>query len=226
MAIWEELTMKLNYVTYSLYSLAGLEMIIGLILRMYLLVIVCASFTLIATLFRAASFIRFKKKIQKKMDWKDVRTLLYDLLTEKKILESDIKTATLPKEVPLIDSLKDVKDATLLESQDLIIKIRNIGLDGILCLIFLMQQEPAITSVRVLNRILKIPIATLYRNLQKIQENELVTCHYVTDQPEKAFYRITDEGISLIIQLYEILGGDISLPGSDSIRGSVATETT
>ncbi len=218
--------MKFDNITYILYSLVGIELIIGLILKMYILVLVCLVFAFIAGSFRALSLIKFKKKIQRKMDWKDVRTLLYDLLTEKKILITETAKETTPKDVPLIDNLEDVKDATLLEYQDLILDVRNIGLDGILCLIFLMQQEPSITSVRVIKRVLKIPIVSLYRNLRKIQENGLVTIHYVTNQPEKAFYRITDEGISTILQLYEILGGDIALPTRSKIDKSVASEST
>ena len=168
---------------------------------------------------------KLKGRIPRKMDWKDVGSLLSELLREKNILATDTKTVPLLSDASIIDNLEDVKDATLLEHQELILEIRKIGLDGVLCLIFLMQQEPSITSVRVINRILRIPMVSLYRNLQKIQEIGLVTIQYVTDQPDKAFYKITDEGISLIMQLYEILESDADLPTRGKIHESTALET-
>ncbi len=78
-----------------------------------------------------------------------------------------------------------------------------------------MQQEPALTAVKIIHKILQIPVASTYRIMQKNLDKELVTLHHLTNKPGKAYYRITDEGTSLIIQLYELLGGEIILPFSN-----------
>ncbi|MHA1223329.1 MAG: hypothetical protein ACTSP3_08750 [Candidatus Heimdallarchaeaceae archaeon] len=214
---------KQEYIFYFLYLLSGAEIIIGLIFKAYFLTIICLSFTITALLFRAATLFRFEEKPQKKMDWEEIRTILSNLLIEKNILvEKDNKTVVSTKETTLIDTLEDIKDPTLLENQELIIKIRELGVDGLLCLILLLQQEPAITSVRVIHKILKIPKASLYRYVSKLQQQNLISPRYIAEQPEKAFYKITDKGTSVIIQLYEILKTEIDVLSVNNIRGIVA----
>lgn len=208
--------MKLEYVFYSLYSLIAIEMIIGLILRRYILLISCLILLLFAVLMRISRLIEFKMPIKKSMNWTDVRTLLYETLVEQKILidgKKAIKSGAVGK---IVDSIQHVEDNYFKENKAFISELRDIGIDGILCLFFLMQQEPALTAVKIIHKILQIPVASTYRIMQKNLDKELVTLHYLTNKPGKAYYRITDEGTSLIIQLYELLGGEIMLPFSNS----------
>ncbi len=150
------------------------------------------------------------------MNWTDVRTLLYETLVEQKILINGKKAIKGGAGGKIVDSIQHVEDNYFKENKAFISELRDIGIDGILCLFFLMQQEPALTAVKIIHKILQIPVASTYRIMQKNLDKELVTLHYLTNKPGKAYYRITDEGTSLIIQLYELLGGKIILPFSNS----------
>lgn len=208
--------MKLEYIFYSLYSLIAIEMIIGLILRRHLLPISCLILVLFAVSMRILRLMEFKTRKKKSMNWTDVRTLLYETLVEQKILINGKKAIKGGAGGKIVDSIQHVEDNYFKENKAFISELRDIGIDGILCLFFLMQQEPALTAVKIIHKILQIPVASTYRIMQKNLEKELVTLHHLTNKPGKAYYRITDEGTSLIIQLYELLGGEIILPFSNS----------
>ena len=157
-------------------------------------------------------------------DWKTFRKQLTQILTESKILldtavelKSDGVSTTIITE-------EHVNDYFFKENKVLIETIREIGIDGLLCLIFLIQQQPAIASVKAIQKSLKLPIASVYRHLKKLSINELVVTYFYPDKPNKALYRITDEGSSLIINLHELLGGSM-IPTFEEKRTKTEAET-
>ncbi|MCE7738843.1 MAG: hypothetical protein KAU62_15190 [Candidatus Heimdallarchaeota archaeon] len=160
---------------------------------------------------------KFKKEEpeQHSTDWRELRKQLTLILSKSKIL-LDTAVELRSEEVSNIILSEDQVNGNFFEeNEELIRTIRNIGINGLLCLLFLIQQQPAIAAVKAIQRSLKIPLATAYRQLQKLSEMKLANTYYEPDKPSKALYKITDEGSSLIIQLYELIG-DTLLPFHDT----------
>jgi len=159
-------------------------------------------------------------------DWKELRNQLTLILTKSKILLGNAKEIKSDEISTIILSEKEVNGNFFEENEELIKTIRKINIDGLLCLLFLIQQQPAIASVRAIQKSLKIPLTSIYRHLQKMSEYELVHIYYEPDKPSKALYKITDEGSSLIIQLFDLIGGTM-LPQYEltSLESKVKMET-
>lgn len=201
----------LNFLSiYSPYP-AAISVIIILILNVDEMINFFAICLLVASIILRIVIVILKKRVRdqpeiKTTDWNELRKQLTLILSESKILLDSAVELRSEEVSNIILSEKQVNGNFFEENEELIKSIRNIGINGLLCLLFLVQQQPAIAAVRAIHRTLKIPLATAYRHLQKLSELKLVSSYYEPDKPSKALYRITDEGSSLIIQLYEIIG--------------------
>ncbi|OLS32230.1 MAG: hypothetical protein HeimAB125_10940 [Candidatus Heimdallarchaeota archaeon AB_125] len=159
-------------------------------------------------------------------NWKELRKQLTLVLTQNKIILENAKELRSSNGTTVILSEEQVNGKFFEENEEMIKIIRKITIDGLLCLLFLVQQQPAIASVRAIQKSLKIPLTSVYRHLQKMMEYRLVELYYEPDKPSKALYTTTDEGSSLIIQLFDLIGG-IMLPkySLESIESKVEMET-
>jgi len=207
----KEIQFKKIYYIYLLYLLASISVIICIIITfedMYFFLLIFLG----VALFLRITNIVLKRIIgdepeKKSTDWKVLRQQLTQILAESKILLDSAVELKGDEVSAVILSEKQVNGNFFEENEKLIESIRKTGIDGLLILLFLLQQQPAISSVRAIQKSLKLPLASAYRHLQKMSEFELVTTYYTPDKPSKALYKITDEGSSLIIKLYELIGG-------------------
>jgi len=168
---------------------------------------------------------RAKDQPEKKItDWKELRNQLTQVLSESKILLDTAIELKSEEISTVILSEKQVNGNFFEENEELIKTTRIIGIDGLLCLMFLIQQQPAIASVRAIQKSLKIPLASAYRHLQRLSDNLLVTTYYLAEKPSKVLYKITDDGSSVIIRLYELIGGSL-LPIYEDSRTKIEAET-
>ena len=167
---------------------------------------------------------RAKDQPEKKItDWKELRNQLTQVLSESKILLDTAIELKSEEISTVILSEKQVNGNFFEENEELIKTTRIIGIDGLLCLMFLIQQQPAIASVRAIQKSLKIPLASAYRHLQRLSDNLLVTTYYLAEKPSKVLYKITDDGSSVIIRLYELIGGSL-LPIYEDSRTKIEAE--
>lgn len=206
---------------YLLYLLAIISIIVCIVLTfedMYFSLLIVFG---VAIVFRVINIVLKRRRgdeTEKKFtDWKILRQQLTQILSESKILLNTAVELKSDEASVIILSEKQVNGNFFEENKELIESIRKIGIDGLLCLMFLIQQQPAIASVRAIQKSLKIPLTSVYRQLQKLTELELVITYYTPEKPSKALYKITDEGSSIIIQLYELLGGSL-IPVFESPR--------
>ncbi len=225
---FREIQIKRIYLLYILYSLACISVITQIILKAYEL----ASFLGIA-LFGALIIRKVTLLLRKKMgdesekkttDWNALRRQLTQILSESRILLDTAVELRSDEASKVIFSGNQVNGDFFEENEELIKDTRKIGIDGLLCLIFLIQQQPSVVSVKAMQKSLKIPIASAYRQLQKLSEYKLVITYYHPDKPSKALYKITDDGSSLVIRLYELIGGSM-IPALDEKRNQIEAET-
>ena len=215
-------------ILYILYLLA-VAVIISMLIIEALLYTLIAGVLLTAAIILRVTVVILDRKLKKHPEkiptnWKELRRQLTQILTESKIL---LDTAVELKngEISTILLSEEQVDGNFFEdNKELIETIRKIGIEGLLCLMFLLQQQPAIASVRAMQRSLSIPLASAYRHLQKLSEYQLVITYYLTEKPSKVLYKIKDEGSSLIIKLYELIGGSI-IPIHEKKRTRVQIET-
>lgn len=168
------------------------------------------------------------KSQKKPVDWQYVRETLYTILLENDILIAESKAKKTNKTVDrVIHSIDETMQSFLQDNPRFVEMLRKIGIDGLLCLMFLLEQLPALTTAKVMQKILNIPVATLYRQLQKLTDEELIEIQYITNKPNTTYYRITEQGTSIVIQLYEFLGGTILAPINtlEEKRSEIETET-
>lgn len=173
-----------------------------------------SALALLVSIILRVSIISLKKHATKQSidiisDWEELRKQLTLVLSKSKILLDTAIELKSDEASNIILSEEQINGNFFEENEELIKTIRKIGIDGILCLLFLLQQEPAVVSVRALQKSLKIPVASIYRHMKKITEINLVITYYNPEKPIKSLYKITDEGSSLLIQLYELLGGSM-----------------
>jgi len=214
---------KYEFVIAILYILALIAILVPLFWPDFVYSVVTFVSAPILTVALILRFVDFSLKRREKLNletrtinWKKLRGELTNILSESKILLDaavELKNGDVSS---VIFSEEYVKDTFFEENMDFIETIREIGINGILCLLFLLQQQPAIVSVRAIHRSLQLPLATTYRCLQKMSDVKLITLHYLTEKPGKALYRITDEGSSTIIKLYELIGGSMLPPYEES----------
>ncbi|MHA1779072.1 MAG: PadR family transcriptional regulator [Candidatus Heimdallarchaeaceae archaeon] len=153
-----------------------------------------------------------KEERIKTKDWQIIRETLSEILLRKEIVVAKQELQLGEKKENKTLDVSETMQNFLKENPDFIEKLRVIGVDGLLCLIFLLEHLPALVSARTIQHVLRIPIATLYRQLQKLTEEQLIETQYLASGPGKTYYRITEKGTSIVIDLYEFLGGTIMLP--------------
>ena len=209
----KEIQIRSIYFLYSLYLIACISVIVQIIVEAFLFAFVTGLMLIVAILTRITIIIldkRTKKHPEKKStNWRELRKQLSQILLESKILLDTAVELKNEEISTVIFSEEQVNGNFFEENEDLIRTIREIGIEGLLCLMFLIQQQPAIASVRAIQRSLQIPLASAYRHLQKLSVYQLVITYYLTEKPSKVLYKITDEGSSLIIKLYELIGGSM-----------------
>lgn len=224
----KELQFKKILNIYLLYLLAIISIIVCIVLELevtYFSLLIVFGFALILRVINIVFKRRRGDETKKKFtDWNILRQQLTQILTESKILLDTAVELKSDEVSVIILSEKQVNGNFFEENEELIESIRNIGIDGLLCILFLVQQQPAIASVRAIQKSLKIPLTSAYRHLQKLTELKLVITYYTPEKPSKVLYKITDEGSSLIIQLYELLGGSL-MPGFESLSTEIKTIT-
>ena len=215
------------YVNYTPYLFTSITVIVLIVLKLYLMVLVTGVLFFAALILRIVITIlnkRLKDQPEKKStNWKELRKQLTQVLSDSKILLDTAVELKTSETSTIIFSEEQVNGNFFEENEELIKATREIGIDGLLCLMFLIQQQPAIASVRAIQKSLKIPLASAYRHLQKMSEFKLVVTYFVTEKPGKVLYRITDEGSSLIIKLYELIGGSM-LPAYEEKRTEFKVE--
>ncbi len=223
----KEIQIKKSYFIYFLYLLASSTVITMIVLKfeeMYFSLLIVLGLALVL---RTTIIVLNKRMgdehVKISTDWKVLRQQLTQILSESKILIDTAVELKSDEVSSIIFSEEQVNGNFFEENEELIKTTRKIGIDGLLCLIFLMQQQPAIASVRAIQKSLKIPLASAYRHLQKLSEFKLIKTYYTPEKPSKALYKITDEGSSLIIQLYELLGGSL-IPRFEDMSTRVEVE--
>ncbi len=207
---------KYKHVMITSYLLAIVAVIVPLFWGYYIASLISALFLGVALILRFVDFmLQRKEKLDpetRHVNWKELRLQLTSILSESKILLDTAVELKNGEISSVIFSEEHVNDTFFGENMDFIESIREIGINSILCLLFLLQQQPAIASVRAIHKTLQMPLATTYRCLQKMSEIELITAHYLVEKPGKALYKIAEEGSSMIIKLYELLGGSMLPP--------------
>ncbi|MHA1419713.1 MAG: hypothetical protein ACTSPO_12405 [Candidatus Heimdallarchaeaceae archaeon] len=148
--------MKYEFILIVLYLLALIAVIIPLFWGFYIVSFISALILCVALILR---FVDFMLKRREKHDpetrhvnWKELRVQLTSILSESKIL---IDTAVELKNGEIssvIFSEEQISDTFFEENIDFIERIREIGINGLLCLLFLLQQQPAIASVRAIHK--------------------------------------------------------------------------
>ncbi len=223
-----EIKLRRIYVYYFLYLFAVISIIIQLVYgyeNVYPLTLMILVLAVILRIINIYLKRRMKDEPEKgTTDWKIFRKQLTQILTESKILLDSAVELRSDEVSSVIISEDQVNGLFFKENEKMIETIRKIGVDGLLCLIFLIQQQPAIASVKAIQKSLKMPIASAYRHLKKLSDYNLVVTYFYPDKPNKALYKITDEGSSLIIDLYELLGGSM-IPSLEEKRSQIEAET-
>ncbi len=213
-----------QHLIYLLYQIACVSIIIQFALGTVEFALISGLILIAAVLIRITLVVLKKKNIirteKESIDWKALRQQLTQILSESKILLDTAVELKRDETSTIIHTEQQVNGSFFKENEELIQETREIGIDGLLSLMFLIQQQPAVASVRAIQKSLKIPLASVYRHLQKLTNKQLVITYYVTDKPSKALYKITDEGSSLIIKLYELIGGSL-LPIHEDIKTNV-----
>ena len=223
-----EIKLRRIYVYYFFYLFAVFSIIIQLVYRyenVYPLTLIILGFAVIlriVNIFLNRRMVDEPEKVT--TDWKSFRKQLTQILTESKILLDSAIELRSDEVSSVIISEEQINGLFFKENEKMIETIRKIGADGLLCLIFLIQQQPAIASVKAIQKSLKLPIASAYRHLKKLSTLELVVTYFYPDKPNKALYKITDEGSSLIINLYELLGGSM-IPSIEGRKTKIEAET-
>lgn len=197
---------------YTLYLLAIIAIAICILEDLEITCLILIITLLVALILRITNIVlrrKIQKPDQKVTDWKVLRKQLTQILSESRILLDSAVELKSDETSTIIMSEEQVNGNFFEENEKLIETIRKINIDGLLCLLFLIQQQPAVASVRAIQKSLKIPLTSAYRHLQKLTELKLVVTYYTPERPSKTLYKITDEGSSLVVQLYEILGGSL-----------------
>ena len=116
-------------------------------------------------------------------------------------------SAGVKSDIQVIDDVTQLTASTSALNADYIKELRTMGIDGLLIALFLLQEYPSFCSVKVIQKTLNIPLSTVYRVVQKLEENDIIANQYILGSPNKAYYRITQEGESVVLELYQLLGG-------------------
>ncbi|MHA2033536.1 MAG: PadR family transcriptional regulator [Candidatus Kariarchaeaceae archaeon] len=195
--------------TQLLYLFLALEVLISFWLKFYLI-----SFGLIIMGLIALVFGLITNRISTPIlhQWLGIRSILQRLLVNQNILPpyEDEDLYPLP---PLLSAEIDVIQSVIsIPKPEFVKEIRSIGVDGLLIAIFLLSQNPTFFSIKTIQEQLGIPISTVYRTLKKLEEKEYVETRYTFDEPSRSYYSITVEGESLVLQVYELIGGSYLPP--------------
>jgi hypothetical protein len=184
----------------------------------YFLVLLMTITGLLAFIIR---IYRVKLVAEQDQIWPGVRTILHEVLVKNKILtqsEENIYKVSSPR---IANEIKEISPVTNFFDQKEIEKLRIVGIDGILICVYLLNQSSLATSIRTIHKTLQIPLSTVYRTIQRLEEKEMVISHYTTESPGKKYYKIAPEGESSILLLYELLGEtEIPIFNRTKIKGS------
>ncbi|MFW9992953.1 MAG: hypothetical protein ACFFD4_13000 [Candidatus Odinarchaeota archaeon] len=220
-----------NRVIYLLYLIILLELLVSVFMRtrvMTLSIILLAIIALTVHGYRHLLTRREQFPTQsprKEYDWMKAKNFLENVLVSSNILPvsslADGKNGLLQ----FIDDFEQVNENLSTLKPESVRVLRSIGIYGLLISLFLLQQENAFCSVKVIQKGLNIPLSTVYRTMQRLEEQDQIISHYVLDSPNKAYYRLTPEGESLILELYELLGGDEFVFARNGFRRSQPVST-
>lgn len=139
--------------------------------------------------------------------WVRFRYFLYRVLEDQDIFQPVEAEEGFEADSALIEQIEETTQIIIPPSPSFIEELREIGINGILLLTFIMKQSPKLTPVKVLEKELKIPLVTVYRILKRMTGTNLVSLNYAIDAPTKSYYSILPEGESILVKLFEMLGG-------------------
>ena len=113
------------------------------------------------------------------------------------------------------DDLQDLDSELVKEFQELSLvpfielryveEVREIGVDGLLILIYLMYRSPEYSDVKTLETDLYIPRVTVYRSLNRLVDLQLIETKQSVSRPNVSFYTNTETGESIVLDLYQLI---------------------
>ena len=196
--------------TLVLYFVLSIELALLIWRQLYVIEITIFLFAILALIIRLTTYLIRPKFTQ----WTKVFVFLTQLLSSQEFLpaveiESEPRKSHIPQELEseIIYEMGEITPLLKTADQEFVSELREIGVDGLVILIYLMKQAPRICSTKVIEKELKIPIATIYRTLSKMEKNVLITTTYSFDRPNTALYAILPDGESIIINLFDLMGG-------------------
>lgn len=203
-----------------LYIVLALEIIITLISNDFsyfkytqlVILIIALLFALSIKIYQKILFPKFTKVDQ---TWHGIRYVLYETLVKNGILLDVEKHPKydISSHLQLQKDIDELSQVIVTPDQEFIDELREIGIDGILICLFLLQSSPVYASIKAIKKALNIPLSTMYRVVNKLKKHKAVEIHYTVDSPGENFYSLTPEGESIVLQLYELYGGNkLSLP--------------
>ncbi len=135
--------------------------------------------------------------------WVKLRELLKWILVSQKILPStddNLQDLDPKLEKEFIElSLVPFIDAEYVK------EVREVGVDGLLIIIYLMYRSPEFCNVRTLETDLYIPRVTIYRNLNRLVDMQLIVAKKSVSQPNVSFYKNTETAENIVLDLYELI---------------------
>jgi DNA-binding HxlR family transcriptional regulator len=144
----------------------------------------------------SAQFLANKERV----GWLVLREVVESIIEDKEEIANESLTDSSQVDTQTIVQLDIPK-----LNKEFVDKLRSIGIDGVLILLFLLLQKPTLNSVKNINESVQIPIATLYRDMNQLLRQNMIYEQYVVDQPQTAYYQITEKGDKLIEELRQVL---------------------
>ena len=83
--------------------------------------------------------------------------------------------------------------------------VREIGVDGLLILIYLMYRSPGYCNIKRLETDLYIPRVTIYRSVNRLVDLQLIITKQSVSRPNVSFYTNTETGESIVLDLYQLI---------------------
>ncbi|OLS21276.1 MAG: hypothetical protein HeimC3_36560 [Candidatus Heimdallarchaeota archaeon LC_3] len=178
---------------------------------LYFLLIIFGLFSFIIVIYPLTFFIIFilslglviryyttKIIYHEQLEWQNLRNVVESIVIEDSAVITPIEELSLTESQKIVQIIPEL-DPNLVE------KLREIGIDGILFLLFLLMQKPTLFNIRKIHELIKIPVATLYRDVKKLLDREMIFEQYIVEHPQTAYYQISLQGEQLMEDLKQIL---------------------
>ena len=150
--------------------------------------------------------------------WTDVREKLKVVLIANSIIPGAPTLSPLDYPKPIFIDEGETKELSIQINPSIIEDLRFLGLDGILICLYLLKHRESYCSIRTIQKDLRIPTSTIYRNIQRLVDNNYISPQYSFDDPKRAFYQIAYEGETLMFDFYDLINIDYREPYSQSLH--------